>query len=166
MSMNFQQAQTAAIETYQELGFLMSSGQKAKLQSWLLELRMLRRPYLISSTEMARQYWMDIRSEDDIQDFVSRGSVLFALKLGGDKKARAWGEDIGTSIENICARPRQRSGTSSAYTFSTDEDYTSKLPASGVLTNILRTEIWLAFVLTLELSISHLGIVISDDEPS
>lgn len=156
MSSHYTALVDACKTVYREQTAYLTSDKKAKVQRWLLDLRLSTRPYFLNEEVGIFDIWSTFRNDDDLFDFVCRGTCLFNLIIeektaegagGGRDDLNIMAVMIAKSIGAFTVRSRERSGV--------DENVHDKLPTYDKVKSILFNEKWLLFVLAMEMTISH-----------
>ncbi len=112
--------------------------------AWALRLRHEHRIYYINADMAREQLWAELRRDEKLLDLILRASIGFYNRLmddnGGDHRFSSQCTTLAKGISSAV----NKAGSVA------DDTFTEKVPKQETVANLLQSEIWLCFTLSLE----------------
>lgn len=156
MSSFYNSVVNACRTVYTEQTAFLPEAKKAKIDRWIMGLRVTMRPYFLNQEASVYDYWSTFRKDDDLFDFVCRGTNLFNFCIE-EKSSEGSGSGHGDRqiMANMMAKSLSSFSGSLKSNSGIDDNVYDKLPSYDTAKAILGRESWLMFILALEMTASH-----------
>lgn len=150
----YKRAQEAILATIRELIVLMPRDELANVLAFLVEHRLSERPYFVNSEVTLPSIWDEIRKDEDLVDFISRGTVIFSLEFQiaspkGDDRISEDFKDLHSLLGNAHAQGRLAKNAVTAI----DHSFVEKIPADGEALALFRQNRWYIFLTLIDMNL-------------
>ena len=147
----FYTVQRYVTDVYQEFMFGLVDEDAADIGLFISELRGGYHLQYLHADEPIRALWERIEDNAAVAEFVVRGTIHFKARLLADRIFEDWKDVIAGAFSGLFGGEARRKSAI------VSRSYWEKQATKEYLTQILEDDVWLLFVLSLELCVSQLG---------